>query len=384
MSSLRNRKFIVFFTTSLVLIVLCVAISVALVPESSVPVPKVSADTSPTPQNPIILVQANWIPQYQPTPMNIDPFQWITDKWMDTIEKETGGRVKFKRYPDLTLMDGYNMYKAVMTGVIDVGAVFPLANPDAFPMVNALSVPGLFPNSTVASTVNWELFEEGYTANDYKNVKRLFVGYDNPQGFVCRDKQIKTMEDLKGMTIGCLSDPDVSTVQLLGATPVVLPVQEHPEAMRKGVIDGSYYEESASIVYGLYKVAGYYTLTHGGLRSSETLMNLDTYNRLPADIKEIIDKNSGMMWCLINGVRYDTNLILVKEFINKRADELGLPHIYYLPPEEEAKWQPAYEVVQEKYIENLESKGLPGRELLARAKELIEKYSTAWTYQEWE
>ena len=375
MSSLRVRKYIIFTLIVFLLIAVSLLLGYQLIPSFSVPILADSTNDYPTPENPIILVQANWIPQYQPPPMNVDPFQWITDKWMDTIEEETGGRVIFERHPDSTLMDGYTMYKAVMTGVIDVGAVFPLANADGFPMVNALSVPGLFPNSTVASMVNWELYKEGYTVNDYKNVKRLFVGYDSPQGFVCRDKQIKTLEDLNGLTIGCLAEPDTSTVQLLGATPVVLPVQEHPEAVEKGVIDGSYFEESAAIVYGLSKVAGYFTSADGGLRSSETLMNLDTYNNLPSDIKEIIDNRSGLMWCLMNGICYDNNLKSVKEYLNTQADELGLPHIYYLTPEEKERWQPAYEAVQEKYVEDLESKGLPGRELMERAKELAAMYT---------
>jgi TRAP-type C4-dicarboxylate transport system substrate-binding protein len=373
MSSLRIRKNIVLIIATL-LIAICLLISFTLLPVSPAPVSAKSTESNPTPENPIVLVQANWIPEYQPDPMGVDPFHWVAEEWMNTIEEETGGRVKFERYPNSTLVDGYSMYKAVMTGVIDVGAVFPLANPDAFPMVNALSVPGLFPSATVAGLVNWKLYEEGYISNDYKNVKRLFVGYANPQGFICRDKQIKTLEDLEGLRIGCMSEPDISTVALLGATPVVLPVQEHPSAMERGVIDGSYYEESASIAYGLYKVARYFTDSHGGIRSSETMMNLDTYNQLPPDIKKIFDKNSGMMWCLINGVRFDQNLKMVREFLNHRADEVGLPHIYQISPEEEARWQVAFETVQEKYIENLESRGLPGRAMMERAKELIDVY----------
>jgi TRAP-type C4-dicarboxylate transport system substrate-binding protein len=101
-------------------------------------------------------------------------------------------------------------------------------------------------------------------------------------------------------------------------------------------------------------------------------MNLDKYNSLPPDIKAIFDKNMGMFYSVSNGMRFLYNHAACIDYLNARE---GVPPVYILPPEEQARWSAAAEPLVEAAAADLEAQGLPAREMFARAHELQEIYS---------
>lgn len=339
-----------------------------------VPVSSTAPTPGPSPEKPVELVQANWIPIYLPPPMYIDPFHWVAEAWMDAIEEETGGRVHFQRHPAGTLIECPGLWEAVKAGIVDFCNVMPLAEPGAFPMESALSLPGLFPNSTVGTMVTWKLFEEGYTADEFKDVKRLWVCSNSPAGVACREKQIKTLEDWKDLTVACLGEPDPMSISALGATPVDIPMMDQFKALQKGAVDATWLEVHGQIAFKLYEAAGYITNCQGCIRRQEYVMNLDTYNNLPPDIRDVIDRNSGMLWSLISAKRFEESLRRATIYFNSWAEEHGKPGVYYLPQEEMDRWRKAWEPVYEKYISDLEARGYPAGKMIERARELTQQY----------
>lgn len=60
------------------------------------------------------------------TPYGIDhPFSVTDKKWMDKIEKETNGRVKFKAYWGGAVLGGANAVEELGQGAVDVGFINP-------------------------------------------------------------------------------------------------------------------------------------------------------------------------------------------------------------------------------------------------------------------
>ena len=57
----------------------------------------------------------------------------------------------------------------------------------------------------------------------------------------------------------------------------------------------------------------------------------------------------------------------------KRMKELGV-NITFAPPEERARWAAATKPIHEKYIKELEAKGLPGRKVYNEINRLLKKY----------
>jgi TRAP-type C4-dicarboxylate transport system substrate-binding protein len=97
-------------------------------------------------------------------------------------------------------------------------------------------------------------------------------------------------------------------------------------------------------------------------------MNLDLWNSLPSDIQKVFDEVSEEYITIAGGVWDEAS----DEGLQYAKDE-GL-EIITLPPEELARWHECYKPLQEKYIADMEAKGLPGKEFLDEIFQLMEKY----------
>jgi TRAP-type C4-dicarboxylate transport system substrate-binding protein len=302
-----------------------------------------------------------------------DPFDYVLNFWMDTIEYETNGRVQFERYPESTLLGMLDMWEGIKGGVADIGIVNVCAYPGVFPMTGALRLPGFFENSVQSSMVREKIFEEGYNARDWADVKVLWHATNEPWSVSCRTKQIKTLEDLQGLKVANVGEPELSFIAALGGVPVAMPATDFFLALERGTVDAAWQDTNGQVLFGLSQEAPYITEIPGnGTADMVTFMNLDKYNSLPPDIKAIFEKNMGMFYSVSHGMRFGYNHAACVDYLNARE---GVPPVYILPEEERARWFAAAEPLIEATAADLEAQGLPAREMFARAHELQELYS---------
>lgn len=321
---------------------------------------------------PITLIQANWGPTKMPPPLDWDPFDFTINEWMDTIEQQSDGKVKFKRYPAETLVKVTDQWDAVKGGICDISMVAVPMSPGQFPLTAALRLPGLFDNATQGCMVRQTLLEEGYLAPEWEEVKVLWMANNAPWDISCREKQIRKLEDLKGLKVATMGEPEISFIKALGAMPVAMAVTEFYIALERGTVDAAWMDINGQVAFNLYQKAPHITRIPGNSNGCNvTIINLDKYNSFPADIKAIFDKNSGLLWSIINGSRFDYNYDKCVSFLNERKK---VPPVYTLPPEERARWFKAAEPIIEKAVTDLEAKGIPAREMFKRAHELVEMY----------
>jgi TRAP-type C4-dicarboxylate transport system substrate-binding protein len=337
---------------------------------AAAPAPVLSPASGSTPQEPIKLVAAAWMPEVMPPPIDREPFYFALEKWMDTIEKETGGRVAFRRYPAESLVKESDSWAAVTKGICDVVILLASSYADRFPRTDLMALPNLFPNATVGSMVLQNLQDEGYLASEWAEVKVLWHATNSPADVGCRTRQIKTLEDWQGIKVAVTGEPETSTIKALGSVPVVIPKTEHSMALKKEIVDAAWLELNGQVAFEYYEVAPYRTICHGGVRTLDYVMNLETYDSLPPEIRAVFDRNSGMLWSVITGKIFDSCLQRSADFLNIRHPPA------YMPPEEEfARWQKAWEPVYEKAVDELEKKGINGKALLARMRELSQRYA---------
>jgi TRAP-type C4-dicarboxylate transport system substrate-binding protein len=323
-------------------------------------------------EKPITIIEASWMPTKMPPPIEWEPFDFVVNEWMDTIERKTRGRVKFDRYPAETLVKMSDHWEAVKGGICDIGFVNVCVFPGQFPMTAALRLPGFFDNAIQGSIVRQELLEEGYLAHEWKDVKVLWMGNNAPWDVSCRKKQIRTLEDLKGLKVATVGEPEISFLKALGAVPIGIPPTEFYLGLERGTVDAAWQDTNGQVAFKLYEVSPYITRIPGnGNAAVVAVMNRDKYNNLPPDIKEIFDKTIGMLGAIMHGTRFDYNYEKCVDFLNKRKD---YPPVYVLSPEERARWFKAGEHLIEKAVTDLEAKGLPAREMFKRAHELVEIY----------
>ena len=71
-----------------------------------VPAPTPSPTPAPAPATgqTIELTFAYWTPTQMPPPIEWDPYDYVNTQWIEAIEAQTDGRVKFTYYPAETLV----------------------------------------------------------------------------------------------------------------------------------------------------------------------------------------------------------------------------------------------------------------------------------------
>lgn len=79
-----------------------------------------------------------------------------------------------------------------------------------------------------------------------------------------------------------------SVLQMLGASPVVLPPNEIYPSLEKGVVDGAAWPVIGALGYRWYEVAKYPLRPSFGIVAHCIFMNLNTWNRLPDAQKKVV------------------------------------------------------------------------------------------------
>ena len=121
-----------------------------------------------------------------------------------------------------------------------------------------------------------------------------------------RAKPIRTLEDLKGMKIRTPSAAQSAQLEALGAIPIDMPANQIYNNLDRGVIDASMIPMSAALDFKLIEVAKYFTINAPLGRSPFLVaMNRGRYEKLPADLKKVIDDTTGLKLSLKGAETYD-------------------------------------------------------------------------------
>jgi TRAP-type C4-dicarboxylate transport system substrate-binding protein len=257
--------------------------------------------------------------------------------FLDTIEKATNGVVKIERYSGSTLAKATDVYPAVKSGTVDIGWTSFVALPGAFPLQEVNTLPFLgFESAQQESEVAWRLFDKYPEVQKQFDAKVLLLYTTTPYFLVTTNKQVKTMEDLKGMKIRIPGGPPTEAFKALGAIPVYVPMPDTYIALQKGIVDGMAVAFTGLANYRQYEVCKYVSYISICGFNIGILMNKAKWASLPADIQGQISKVIG----LPASIKYGYNADRCQEPVLKQIQKEGYKLTYYtIPPEEAARWQ---------------------------------------------
>jgi TRAP-type C4-dicarboxylate transport system substrate-binding protein len=189
-----------------------------------------------------------------------------------------------------------------------------------------------------------------------------------PGMFHMTKKQVKTLEDLKGLKLHTSSATSAKAMAELGSVPMMGNITEWYESMERGVSDGVQVPMNAMPGFRFHEVVKYHTMTNFAVAGFLVAMNKEAFNKLPADVQKVIMDNSGIEMAALSGKTYDK----VGEAGIGMAKKAG-NEFYYLPDTEQKRWVEKTLPVREQWIKDMEEKGLPGKEVLEYALELKTK-----------
>ena len=301
---------------------------------------------------PITLTFANQNPDKSWSGMNaIAP-------WAKQVEKATGGKVKIQIFYSQTLTKGKDAWGATKSGIADISWCFHGYWPGMTPLADVVSLPALpFNSAEKGSEVLWKLYEK-YPAiqKEFSANKVLLLFTSNPYILITTKKQVKTVEDIKGMKIRMSGGPPTEMMKALGGTPMMVPMPDNYMAMQKGVTDGMGAPWEAIHGFRLYEVANYYTETPFPAVYFSIAMNKRKWDSLDKDIQDAIMSVSGLEGSKFWGRNhFDT----AKEGVMEKVKSMGKSiDIYSLSDAERQRWlDKAGKPVWDQWVKRMEAKG---------------------------
>jgi TRAP-type transport system periplasmic protein len=293
--------------------------------------------------------------------------------WVKQVEQATRGRVKIEIYPSQTLVKGPEILKAVRGGIVDIGWCFHGYWPELTPVADVISLPGL-PMTTAekSSEVLWKLYEK-YPAiqKEFAEAPPLALWTTTPYFLLTSKKQVKTLEDLKGMKIRVPGGPPTEQMKALGAVPTLIPMPDNYQALDKGVIDGMGAVWEAMQGFRLYEVAKYYTMVPLASAYFSLCTNKAKWENLPKDVRDAIMSVSGLQGSKFWGRNFfDT----AEQAVVDRAKAGKHEMIRYTPPADElARWNKiGGEPIQNDWVKKMEGKGVrDARDILDTTVQLL-------------
>ena len=293
--------------------------------------------------------------------------------WADKIEEESGGRVKITHYAGSTLVKLPDQYSGLKSGLSDIAIIGPGQPPGQFPLSEIHMLPYLFPSVEVACRSMWDLHEKYTFDTELKDVKPLTL-WTSPNLLLHSKEQVKTLGDIKGIKLRSGGETDSYIQSALGAVPVEMATGDTYTALQKGLIDGVFLSADAIFAFHLQDIIKAHTDCISTYATYIVAMNPKVYEQLPADIKEVIDNNSGQDVSTYYSVTYDKHNQEALEKLKGFDAKVGNPGYYCLPAEEAAGWKTALKPVWDKWTNDMKAKNLPGAEMLEDAQKLADKY----------
>jgi len=261
--------------------------------------------------------------------------KYCSEPWVQEVAKATNGVVQIEGHYGGSLFKGTDALEAVKGGQADLAWLCMGFFPGVISLGEVMSLPFLpVPDSKTAGLALWDIydkypsFQKQYTDQNIKVLSFCVLG---PFFVITSNRQVKTVDDFKGLKLRVQGGPQTDMLKALGGVPVPMGINEVYPNIEKGVIDGALLPWEALISFKEYEVVKYYTYAPFAFQPFTVAMNLDKWNSLPPDIQEAIMGTLGgprerSGWWSYN--MSDTSAIAGHDLVQKE----GTPMIEYTVP----------------------------------------------------
>jgi TRAP-type transport system periplasmic protein len=302
---------------------------------------------------------------------------WLTmhKPWMEKVEKDSGGRIKFEAYPAMQLGGTpVQLYDQARDGVVDIVWTLPGNTAGRFPRIEVFELPFMMNNAEATSKAYWE-YVQTVAPDEFKETQVIALQVHGPGMFHSATKQIKSAADLKGMKVRGPTRQITKMLAAVGATPVGMPLPQIPDALSKGTIDACVIPWEVVPSVKVHELTKFHSEFPAGTPALYTTtfvmaMNKPKYESLPADLKKVIDANSGMATSALLGKTQQGN-----DPNGRKAAVDRNNTIYTFSAAEAAEFQKLSGQIDDEWVADMDKRGFKGKELLETARRLIAKHA---------
>ena len=309
--------------------------------------------------------------QFLPPPAPV-PAQ-ILKPWGAMVEEASGGRIKIEHFDAMSLGGRPpELMDQARDGVVDLSMTVVGYTPGRFPRTEVFELPFMMTNPVATAKAYWEMVESDFQSNEYKDVKVLGAWVHGP-GLIHSTDGVTSLEDMQGLTLRGPTRIINDLMAELGAEPVGMPLPAIPEALSKGVVKATVIPWEVTTAIRLSELVSNHTEFSGDeslyTAAIVLVMNKAKYEALPDDLRAILDAESGAkLSAFATQVMWDMDAP-AREIAANAGNT-----IVQLDEAEVARWKEASQPVIERWIADMDAKGIDGAALIEQAKSLIAKH----------
>lgn len=304
----------------------------------------------------------------------------VFEKWAAEVGKRTGGKVKVTFFNGSSLAKMPETYEMVRTGSADIGSFIPTYQAALFPVSSVVNIPFTFEGPRQGGAAMWTFYANSPEMKaEYNKVKLIMLFTGDIKNIHTANKPVKTLEDLKGVRIGCGAGLDVKVLNSLGATPVQSgSLTDTYIALEKGTVDGVYYPFAILKSLKMTDLLKYHTIANMAVVPVAVIMNLQQWNELPPDIQNVFEDLSHSVSALC-GVTLEKYSKSIEEEESKSGDEIDV-----LTKAERTEWIKTVQPIEDEWKDMVKKKGMDPDSILSRLKQSVSKYeNTAYPADPW-
>lgn len=292
--------------------------------------------------------------------------------WAQKVEAESGGKIKVQLFHAMQLGGAPpQLFDQARDGVVDLTWTVLGYTPGRFNKTEVFELPFMSGSAEQSSRALQEYVEK-FAADEFKDVKLIAVHTHGP-GLFHTKTPVTGLESLRGMKVRGGSRVISNMLTKLGATPVGMPVPAVTDALSKGTIDGTTIPWEVTPALKVTELVKNHTTFAGkeGLYTQTFAfsMNKASYDKLPPDLKAVIDKNSGIETAAMFGRAMDEGDKAGRAIAEKAGN-----NIVALDLAETQRWRRTAATVETDWVNEMKAKNIDGAKLVSEARALIAKY----------
>ncbi|UKV13710.1 TRAP transporter substrate-binding protein [Thalassospiraceae bacterium SW-3-3] len=296
------------------------------------------------------------------------------EPWAKRIEEQSDGRIKIEIYPAMSLGGKpTELYSHIRDGAVDLGWSALGYTPGVYPRSEVFELPFVHTGSAAVTNLAIQDIYEKHLSQDFKDIKPLLIHVHTGQAIFTTNKNIQSFSDVSGMKLRAPSRTGVWMLESWGAQPVSMPVPDLPQALSLGVVDGALIPFEVAIPFKIQDMTKYSIEGADGVRFGTLVfmfaMNKDRYEALPDDLKKVIDDNSGANIAKEIGDAWDAIEPRGEDIFSKSGE------VVRLSQEETDKFAEKSDQVIDRWIAEMNEKGIDGAAMVEAARAAIDKYS---------
>ncbi|HEX9071350.1 MAG TPA: TRAP transporter substrate-binding protein [Pseudolabrys sp.] len=309
---------------------------------------------------------SHWVPPSH-------PLQKALEEWGASVEKDSGGTIKYKVYPAQQLGKAFDHYDMARDGIADLTYINPGYQPGRFPIIGASELPFLMSNAKSGSQAI-DAWYRAYADKEMKDVKFCLAFVHDPGTFHSKIKKILVPADIKGMKIRPAHATMATWVTQLGGTNVQSSAPEVRDILDKGVADAVTFPWGSIPLFGIDKVTKYHMNVPLYVTTFAFVFNKNTYNQMSAAQKKVIDNHCTNEWALKVAAPWAD---FEHNGIAKLKTEAG-HEVYDLSAAQLAEWKKSAEPLSKTWADNVKKAGANPDVVMKEFKAELAKYKAGY------